>query len=109
MLHLPQLAIHLDREVNTKGLLVDPQRHTAPIWGLGRSGDGDFRAWVASMVGDGATADDVIKAQDQHLRESVSGGDAAHGPALEEMKARWRHPVRAMGWYRDAKKAFARA
>ena len=25
----------------------------------------------------------------------------------EEMKARWRHPVRSMGWYRATKKAFA--
>jgi aspartyl aminopeptidase len=60
VLHLPQLAIHLDREVNSKGLLVDPQRHTAPIWGLGRSHDGDFRTWLADVVGDGVTADDVV-------------------------------------------------
>ena len=25
----------------------------------------------------------------------------------EAMKARWRHPVKAMGWYRGTKKAFA--
>jgi hypothetical protein len=55
----------------------------------------------------GETADDVIKAQDRHLREAVRAGDAAHGPAHESMKARWRHPVRSMGWYRDIKKAFA--
>jgi len=55
----------------------------------------------------GDTADDVIKLQDRHLRESVRGGDAAHEPAHEEMKARWRHPVRAMDWYRGTKKAFA--
>lgn len=61
VLHLPQLAIHLDREVNTKGLLVDPQRHTAPIWGLGASRDGDFANWVAqTLVGDGAEAGDVV-------------------------------------------------
>ena len=55
----------------------------------------------------GETADDVIKAQDRHLREAVRAGDAAHEQAHEDMKARWRHPVRAMGWYRDTKKAFA--
>jgi hypothetical protein len=55
----------------------------------------------------GETADDVIKAQDRHLREAVRAGDAAHEPAHEEMKARWRHPVRSMGWYRDVKKSFA--
>ncbi len=58
VLHLPQLAIHLDREVASKGLLVDPQRHTAPIWGIGRSTDGDFRRWLAGLAG--VEADDVV-------------------------------------------------
>ena len=55
----------------------------------------------------GETADDVITAQDRHLREAVRAGDSAHEPAHEEMRARWRHPVRAMGWYRHTKRAFA--
>jgi hypothetical protein len=55
----------------------------------------------------GETADEVIQAQDRHLRERVQAGDATHEPAREQMKARWRHPVRAMGWYRDTKRAFA--
>lgn len=58
-----------------------------------------------SLSGD--TADDVIKAQDRHLREAVRSGDATHESAHEDMKGRWRHPVRSMGWYRDTKKAFA--
>lgn len=55
----------------------------------------------------GETADELIKLQDRHLREAVRGGDAGHEPAHEAMKGRWRHPVRAMGWYRETKKAFA--
>lgn len=55
----------------------------------------------------GKTADEVIKAQDRHLREAVRSGDAAHQPAHEEMRRRWRRPIVAMGWYRDAKRAFA--
>ena len=55
----------------------------------------------------GETADEVIKLQDRHLREAVRAGDVDHEPAHEQMKARWRHPVRAMGWYRATKKAFA--
>lgn len=55
----------------------------------------------------GETADAVIKAQDRHLRAAARAGDTDHEPAHEEMKGRWRHPVRAMGWYRDTKKAFA--
>jgi hypothetical protein len=55
----------------------------------------------------GETADDVIKAQDQHLKDMVAAGDTAHVPARDEMKGRWKHPLKGMGWYRDAKKQFA--
>ena len=55
----------------------------------------------------GEAADDVIKAQDAHLKEMVTGGDATHESALKEMKGRWRHPISGMGWYRDAKRNFA--
>lgn len=42
----------------------------------------------------GTTADEVIKAQDRHLRETVAGGDVAHEPALKDMKGRWKNPRR---------------
>ena len=34
LLRIPQLAIHLDREVNDKGLVLNRQEHLAPIYGL---------------------------------------------------------------------------
>jgi len=55
----------------------------------------------------GETADEVIKAQDKHLKEIVQSGDATHTSALKEMKSRWRHPVSGMGWYKKAKRDFA--
>lgn len=55
----------------------------------------------------GKTADDVIKAQDRHLKDAVQGGDSAHEQAQRDMKNRWKHPIASMGWYRDTKKAFA--
>jgi predicted small metal-binding protein len=55
----------------------------------------------------GATADEVIKAQDRHLREMVAGGDTAHEPALKDMKGRWKRPISGMGWYRQVKRDFA--
>jgi hypothetical protein len=55
----------------------------------------------------GQTADEVIKAQDKHLRALVASGDEAHAPARNEMKGRWKHPVAGMGWYRDVKRSFA--
>ena len=55
----------------------------------------------------GDDANDVIKLQDQHLKDAVAGGDAIHADALAEMKGRWKHPIAGMGWYRQAKKDFA--
>jgi len=55
----------------------------------------------------GETADEVIKAQDRHLKEAEKAGDAIHQPARDAMKGRWRHPKKSMGWYTDTKRAFA--
>ncbi|MEU3710377.1 M18 family aminopeptidase [Streptomyces catenulae] len=46
LLRVPQLAIHLDRSVNTDGLKLDKQRHMTPIWGLGEVAEGDLIAFV---------------------------------------------------------------
>ena len=55
----------------------------------------------------GHTADEVIKAQDNHLKEVVAGGDEAHKSALKAMKGRWKHPIAGMGWYKATKREFA--
>ncbi|MEJ7691343.1 MAG: hypothetical protein WKF76_13400 [Nocardioidaceae bacterium] len=55
----------------------------------------------------GESADDVINAQDRHLKEAEKAGDATHQEARDAMKSRWRHPMKSMGWYRDTKRAFA--
>jgi predicted small metal-binding protein len=55
----------------------------------------------------GDSADDVIKAQDRHLKDAVKQGDATHEQAHQDMKGRWKRPVASMGWYRGTKKAFA--
>lgn len=55
----------------------------------------------------GESADEVIKAQDQHLKDAEKAGDASHEQARAEMKGRWRHPKKSLGWYREMKKAFA--
>ncbi|MEV3989778.1 M18 family aminopeptidase [Streptomyces sp. NPDC049837] len=47
LLRVPQLAIHLDRQVN-EGLKLDRQRHMQPIWGLGDDvREGDLIRFVA--------------------------------------------------------------
>ena len=53
------------------------------------------------------SANEVIKAQDKHLKEIVASGDEMHGDALKEMQSRWKHPLSGMAWYRKAKRDFA--
>lgn len=55
----------------------------------------------------GVTADEIIKAQDRHLKEAVAAGDGTHATAMAEMKGRWKHPVAGMRWYKQAKRDFA--
>ncbi|HEX9066700.1 MAG TPA: hypothetical protein VF843_16440 [Streptosporangiaceae bacterium] len=55
----------------------------------------------------GESADDVIKAQDRHLREQVAGGDDTHSGALKDMKGRWKNPIAGMSWYKNTKRTFA--
>ena len=55
----------------------------------------------------GNTADEIIKAEDHHLKEVVANGDEAHQDALKAMKGRWRHPISGMAWYKKTKREFA--
>jgi len=59
------------------------------------------------LVLHGSSADEVIKAQDSHLKEMVAAGDAPHEGALASMKGRWKNPIAGMGWYRRVKRDFA--
>jgi predicted small metal-binding protein len=55
----------------------------------------------------GKDHNEVIKAQDRHLKAQVAAGDEAHREAHEAMRGRWKRPVSGLGWYRDVKRAFA--
>lgn len=55
----------------------------------------------------GGTADDVIQAQDRHLKDQEQAGDASHKPARDDMKGRWKRPKKSLDWYFGMKKAFA--
>jgi predicted small metal-binding protein len=59
------------------------------------------------LVHRGDDANEVIKAQDQHLREAVDAGAVDHEPALRDMKGRWKRPVSGLKWYRRAQRDFA--
>ena len=49
-MRIPQLAIHLDRDAN-KGLTLDRQRHTAPVFGVGDASQADLIGHLASLAG----------------------------------------------------------
>jgi aspartyl aminopeptidase len=51
LLRIPQLAIHLDRDVNGQGLKLNAQQHLTPVWGVGDVERGAFAAYVAEEVG----------------------------------------------------------
>ena len=66
LLRVPQLAPHLDRGVNDRGLKLDPQRHLTPVWGTGEVHDGELIEFVAAEAG--VDAADVL-AHDLVLHE----------------------------------------
>ncbi|GAA0679690.1 M18 family aminopeptidase [Kitasatospora atroaurantiaca] len=57
LLRVPQLAIHLDRQVN-EGLKLDKQRHLTPIWGIGEVTEGSLIEYVAEKAG--VAAADIV-------------------------------------------------
>ncbi|WP_165070373.1 M18 family aminopeptidase [Marisediminicola senii] len=50
MLRFPQLAVHLDRGVNSEGLTLDPQRHLNPVLGVGSLADADVVGLLAALA-----------------------------------------------------------
>lgn len=75
---VPQLAIHLDREVNDKGLILDRQVHMLPVWGTGTSDADDFASWISDQAGVDA---DELRAWDLCLYDltpaTVLGSDGS--------------------------------
>jgi len=49
-LRIPQLAVHLDREVNN-GLTLDRQRHLNPVFGVGNVAEADLVGHLAGLAG----------------------------------------------------------
>lgn len=59
---IPQLAIHLDREVNDRGLQLNKQTHLTPVWST--NDDVSFRNWLSTHTG---ISEDQIAGFDAHL------------------------------------------
>jgi hypothetical protein len=55
----------------------------------------------------GNTADDVIKAGEQHIRQMVARGDEAHKGPMKMMDDMRKNPASGRDWYEKTKKDFA--
>ena len=59
---IPNLAIHLNRDVNSAGLVLNAQTHLLPVLGL-EAGEGGFQGLLAECLtaaGNGARTEDVL-------------------------------------------------
>lgn len=89
VLHLPQLAIHLDREVVTNGLALNPQQHLAPLWALGGPTEGGFRAWLSDLVGGDVVAWDVMAHDLSPSSEVGVDRSLLAAPRLDNLCSAW--------------------
>lgn len=87
---VPQLAIHLDRQVNENGLKLNAQTHLAPIWGL--AGNGEPVEQLTTLVAEasGIRPDEVL-AHDLSLYDLTpstlggADGDLIFAPRLDNL------------------------
>jgi aspartyl aminopeptidase len=50
LLRVPQLAIHLNRDVNDEGLVLDKQKHMSPVWSLGAPDERGLEEFLAAEL-----------------------------------------------------------
>lgn len=93
LLRIPNVAIHLNRTVNSEGLKLNAQEHLAPMWALESSGDVELEALIsAELAKQGITveANDVL-AWELCLYDvqpsTLSGlnGEFIHAPRLDNL------------------------
>lgn len=93
LLRIPNIAIHLNRTVNSEGLKLNAQEHLAPMWALESSGDVSLEVLVAAELakaGVKVDANDVL-AWDlclydvQPCAKSGLHGEFIHAPRLDNL------------------------
>jgi aspartyl aminopeptidase len=89
---VPQLAIHLDRDVSSKGLLLNAQQHLSPIWGVGDPTPGGFASFVAKEID---VAPDAIVGWDLMAHDLTPGtilgvdDELVSAPRLDNLCSSW--------------------
>lgn len=71
---IPQLAIHLDREINDRGLLLDRHAHLTPVWGTSATAFGEWLSGVSGVA--------RIAAYDAHLFDVQHASVLGHDRSL---------------------------
>lgn len=76
LLSIPQLAIHLNRQVNEEGLKLNAQKHLTPIWALADGRERGFRDLLADELD--VQPEDILSwdAMCHDLRPATLLGDA---------------------------------
>lgn len=88
ILRVPQLAIHLNREIYQEGLRLNKQQHMAPMWGLQNGNTRNFKDYLAQELN--VEADDILswEAMCHDLTPSSIGGQAGeflNAPRLDNL------------------------
>ncbi len=92
LLRVPNLAIHLNREIREEGLKLNPQQHMAPVFGLEDSPDAlelvanELRAQGLTTAGrDRILGFDLMAYDTQASGVSGSRGEFIHAPRLDNL------------------------
>lgn len=86
---IPQLAIHLNREVNTNGLKLNAQTEMCPIWGIGdAAGEGQLLAALCEPSGrspEELLSFELMLCDTQPSARSGLAGEFVHAPRLDNL------------------------
>ncbi len=98
VVRIPQLAIHLDRDLREQGLKLNAQDHLSPVLGPGEQQEGTFRALLADAAG---VADDAIRGWDMMCADRqpsalIGSGTMLSAPRIDNL-ASCHAAVRALG------------
>lgn len=74
---VPQLAIHLDREIGERGLQLDRHQHMTPVWAS--NSNTSFIQWLAELSG---VRRESIAAFDAHLFDVATAAILGHDRSL---------------------------
>ncbi len=93
LLRVPNLAIHLNRNVNTEGLKLNPQEHMVPVLGLESLGPADLRTLlVRELASTDTRAEpgdvlgyDLCLYDTQPSSRSGAHGEFLHAPRLDNL------------------------